>query len=110
MEVYPDELEFCTIWLMELAGSDTAVGELGFKGPPAGGEVEIGYGVEPRYRNRGYMKEAVAALCRYGLSLPGVTAIAAYTEPENYASQSVLAACGFERLHKDGKMIKFHLR
>ena len=110
MGIYPDERMFCTTWLMELNGDGTAVGELGFKGPPVGGEVEIGYGVEPRYRNRGYMKEAAAALCDYGLSLPGVTSIAAYTGSENYASQNVLAACGFEFLSKYGKMIKFRLR
>ena len=109
MEAHPEEWLFCTIWLMELAGTDTAVGELGFKGPPADGALEIGYGVEPRYRNRGYMKEAVAALCGYGLSHPGVTAITAQTEPENYASQNVLAACGFEKLDREGRMLRFRL-
>jgi RimJ/RimL family protein N-acetyltransferase len=108
IERFPEYWLYCTVWLMLL--DKTVVGELGFKGPPADGELEIGYGTESRYRNRGYMKEAVRALCRFCLSDSSVFSVAAFTDPENYASQSVLTACGFDLVEKDGKQLKFRLR
>lgn len=73
------------------------VGDLCFKGAPdAEGRVEVGYGIEPPYRRRGYASEAVAALARWALSR-GAACICAQTAPDNRISQRVLAACGFVR-------------
>lgn len=69
-----------------------------FKGPPdARGEVEIGYGLDPRFRGHGYMMEAVGAAISWALLQEGVTAVLAETDPDNRPSHAVLARCGLRR-------------
>jgi RimJ/RimL family protein N-acetyltransferase len=73
------------------------VGGVGFKGGPDGaGAVEIGYGIAVEQRGRGVATGAVraaAALARQ----QGVRSLVADTEPDNLASQRVLAKVGFSR-------------
>lgn len=73
------------------------VGELGLKGRPRRGRVELGYGVHPGFCNQGYMTEAVAALTAYALrqrDFP-VASVTARTKEENAPSRQVLLKCGF---------------
>ena len=49
-----------TLWFMELKDSDNEiVGSLSFKGISENGIVEIGYGINDGYENKGYTTEAV---------------------------------------------------
>lgn len=93
-------------WQITL-NSGAPVGEIHCKGVPVDGEVEIGYGInEGKFRGRGYMKEALSAVCEYILSIDGITSIRAETLTDNFASQNVLLSCGFEREgKKNGKFI-----
>ena len=76
------------------------VGDVGFHGPtPVSGpaEVEIGFAVVAGLRRRGIATGA----CRLVLAQAwraGAVRVLAETEPENVASQRVLAACGFTEL------------
>jgi len=99
MRIAPSAWLFCTYWQMVLKDTGRIIGELGFKGPPDGGEVEIGYGTNEAYRSQGYMTEAVGALCRYALTQNefNVTSVVAATERKNYASHKVLERNGFIR-------------
>ena len=75
--------------------SGATVGSCAYKGPPdVEGVVEIAYGVEPAYRDRGFAKEAAAALVDYATQA-GVRLVRAHTRPENGASARVLESCGF---------------
>ncbi len=71
------------------------VGSAGFFGvPTAEGTVEIGYGVHPDQRNRGYATEAARALVAWALSQDTVARVTAHCRPANGASVSVLTKAG----------------
>lgn len=90
-----------TDWLMVNKDKNVIVGNACFMGEPnEKGEVEIGYGVYPRYRKRGYMSEAVAALRKWALEQKGVSAVTACTDKDNLASQRVLEKCGMHMIRE----------
>lgn len=85
-----------THWIIVCHPQETVAGGLCFKGPPDGsGQVEIGYGVDEEYRNRGLITEALQAACQWALQQPGVSAVLAETEKANLPSQRVLEKTGF---------------
>ncbi|QUW92058.1 GNAT family N-acetyltransferase [Streptomyces sp. V17-9] len=76
-----------------------AVGGMGFHGAPDGdGRVEVGYDLAEAARGNGYATEALRALSAWALAREEVTSVFATTEPENGASQAVLARAGFGRV------------
>lgn len=83
--------------LVQRAGH-VVVGHAGFKGPPAGGMVEIAYGVDPQYQGRGYATEAAKALAAYAFRSGQVRIVRAHTRADATASTRVLTKCGFRRL------------
>ncbi len=79
------------------------VGGIGFAGPPgAAGEVELGYGIVPSRRGRGYATEAVAAMLAVAWADPAVQAVVASTASGNLASQRVLEKAGLRLVGRDG--------
>jgi RimJ/RimL family protein N-acetyltransferase len=97
-------------------GDGEAVGMAGAKGgPDENGVQEIGYGMNPSARGRGYATEAVGALVAELLSHHGVRALTAFTAVHNQASQRVLAKLGFTPNgtawdSDDGDLISWSLR
>lgn len=91
---HPDQWEWYAIWMIELK-DETHIGDLCFKGLSGDGVTEIGYGLEPEYRGKGYATEAVIAAVDWARKQPGVKRIEAETEPGNAASQRVLEKAGF---------------
>ena len=93
----PADHPWYTYWLIVDKVAGTGVGFVGFKGPPdADGLVEVGYGVSPNCRGRGFMTEALRLLVRWAASFPtcsGITALQVFNE--NLGSQRVLTNCGF---------------
>ena len=84
-------------WLhyVVLRDEGVLVGVTGYKGPPAGGAVEIGYSVLPAHRRRGYAAEAAAALVARALERPDVEVVLAETLPALTPSIGVLEKLGF---------------
>ena len=83
-------------WAAVLKEERRIIGSLAFKGPPEEtGEVEIGYGFDPCYHNRGLATEAVGALVRWALSQEEVEAVIGETANNNVASMRVLQKAGF---------------
>ena len=78
------------------ANGGMAIGTCGYKGPPADGCVEIGYGVLTAYRRRGIATEASLGLIDRAFADPGVRLVVAETLPELTASIGVMTKCGFE--------------
>jgi len=74
------------------------VGVGGYKGPPEGGEVEVGYSVLAAYRRRGLASEAVAGLLDRAFADARVGRVTAETFPELVSSIGVLERCGFRLL------------
>lgn len=78
------------------------VGVGGFKGgPDASGVVEIGYGIVPEARRRGYATEAVKAWLDWAFNDPLVFQVIAHTLRHLTPSIGVLEATGF-RYARDG--------
>ncbi|MFK0069944.1 GNAT family N-acetyltransferase [Streptomyces sp. NPDC091046] len=79
-----------------------AVGGIGFHGvPDEKGRVEIGYDLVEAARGHGYATEGLRALSGWALGREAVTSVRATTEPENTASQAVIARAGFTRIAGD---------
>jgi len=108
----PETWLLCTAWQLITRDTEELIGEAGFKGPPAAGAVEIGYGVRPLFRNKGYMTEAVEALCRFvfAQTIRSVSAVCAATRKDNLASQRVLQKCGFGRSGTRGRLLMWEKR
>ncbi len=83
-------------WAAVLKAERRIVGSLAFKGPPNREKaVEIGYGFDPFYHNRGLATEAVGEMVRWALSEEGVDTVIAETANMNVASMRVLQKVGF---------------
>ncbi len=91
---HPEQWNWYAIWMIE-EKSGRHIGDLCFKGLHPDGSVEIGYGILDDFCGRGYATEAVRAAVEWAFHQPGVVRVEAETEPENAASQRVLAKCGF---------------
>lgn len=91
-------LFFNSIWLIIEKRFLVSAGSLMFKGDPdTEGKVEIGYGTNEEYQNRGYMTEAVEALCHAAFDTDKVKRIIAETAKDNIASFGVLIKNDFEK-------------
>ena len=90
---------WCWYFLRAAAGPTprTAIGNGGFKGPPANGLVDLGYSLLPEFQHHGYATEAVRALINWAFDHPQVQGIAAETLPELAPSIRVLERTGFVR-------------
>jgi RimJ/RimL family protein N-acetyltransferase len=85
-----------------------AIGGLGFKGPPEGGCVEIGYGLAPSARGQGYAAEAVAALLTVAAD-HGLSRVIADTALDNIASQRTLVRAGFRLVSTDAELHRYEV-
>ena len=93
---HPSNYIWYILWFMELKDSpNEIVGNLSFKGIDESGIVEIGYGINDGYENKGYTTEAVKAMVEWASKEPNVKQIEAEAEEENHASIRVLEKCNF---------------
>ena len=89
--------EWGSDWKISLKTGE-AIGGIGFRGiPDAQGIVEIGYGIDKAYRQKGYATEALSGMVKWAMRQNGVQCITAQTEPNNKISQKVLVYNGFSR-------------
>ncbi|XVS61471.1 GNAT family N-acetyltransferase [Actinosynnema sp. CA-299493] len=95
---HPDWLTGYGHRLLVERDSGLVVGSIGLFWPPDDGVVEIGYGVVPSRRGRGYATEATRALTDLAFTAPGVRAVRAEVELSNPASVRVLEKAGFRLL------------
>lgn len=80
--------------------SGLVAGGVGFFGPPADGSVEIGYGVVPSRRGRGYATEAVRAMIDFAFTHADVREICAGVDVDNIVSVRVLEKVGMRCLRR----------
>jgi RimJ/RimL family protein N-acetyltransferase len=90
---------------VSLRHDSTAIGGIGFKGPPQDGVVEVGYGLAPSARSNGYATEALRAIVDLAAALD-VTTIRADIDLDNVASQRVLEKAGFQAI-REGREAKY---
>ena len=93
---YPENYIWYTLWFMELKDLENEIiGTLSFKGIDDKGIVEIGYGINEGYENKGYMTEAVTAMAKWASLQPNVNKIESEAEESNIASIRVLEKSNF---------------
>lgn len=90
----------------------TLMGAGGYKGPPTGGVVELGYSILPEYRRCGYASEATRAFAAHAFRDARVERVIAHTLPDLVASIGVLEKCGFRFAGpgEDEGTIRYELR
>ena len=100
-----------TYWLVVVACEPFGAGLAGFKGTPGpDGAVEIGYGIDPTYRNRGYTTEAARALIAWAFQNPDCrSVIAPDTRKNNVASNRILAKVGMQVYHETGEALSWRI-
>ena len=91
---HPEDRAWYAMWMIEKKDG-TRIGDLCFKGIPAGRNPELGYGLLEAFRGRGYAAEAVRLALQWAFRHPEVKAVEAETDADNRASRRVLEKCGF---------------
>lgn len=85
--------------LAVLQASKEIIGSAGFHLlPDADGMIEIGFGVEPAFRNQGYGKEILMGMWRWVIDQPGVQTLRYTVSPTNAPSQHIIRALGFAHM------------
>ena len=96
------ESPYHTVWMLVQREEGVIIGSAGFKGgPDEKGEVEIRYAMGKDYRRRGYMTEAVKAICCWALERPEGAHITAETDLVSYPSQRILERLGFQKYREE---------
>lgn len=92
----PEDLPWITGVLWD-EDEQVAVGQSGFHAAPdTDGMVEVGYGVDPAYRRRGYARAALELAIEHARSSPDVQTLRATVSPDNEASLALIAQYPFE--------------
>lgn len=82
-------------WAIVLKGTNTAIGQINI-GPFQNKEIGIGYFIDERYCNHGYMTEAASTLIRHTFQKYRYEHIIATVQPLNYSSNAVIKKLGFQ--------------
>ena len=98
---------FYTMWLIVKKDERTVAGGICFHGEPdENDEVEIGYGTEQEFQNKGIMKEAVLGMLEWLKTRDDVKSVIVETEKNNIPSLKLLEKCGFSfAKNKDENLI-----
>jgi RimJ/RimL family protein N-acetyltransferase len=108
-----DPSRFCwyTYWLVAVTAEPFGAGLAGFKGyPDEEGKTEIGYGIDPRVRGKGYTTEAVRRLIAWAFEEPACQCVFALNvDRSNLASQRVLAKAGMSMYHESANALSMRV-
>ena len=87
------------------------IGSAGYKGPPSGGMLEVGYGIVADRRRQGFASEAVGGLLRHAFQRPDVDRVIAETYPTLVGSIGVLRNSGFRSVSggSEPEVIRFEI-
>ena len=97
------------IWLMVDSSSKEVIGDIGFKGKPENGAVEIGYSVIPTRQRQGYAFEAASAIIDWAFGHKEVSIVKGECEKNNIPSIRILEKLGMTRLEEDGDLLKWNI-
>ena len=104
---------FFTMWIVIEKNEKAIIGGICFHGEPDdNGEVEIGYGIDNDYRNKGYMTETIAGLIHWIKNRNEIKTIKALTDKSNLPSIQVLKKNKFKISEQDENAftMKFELK
>ena len=88
---------FYTMWIVIEKNLKAIIGGICFHGEPdENGEVEIGFGTDDDYQNKGYMTEVIRGMIEWSKNQGKITVLRAETNNDNISSQKVLMKNGFQ--------------
>lgn len=106
-----EEYIFNTFWMMVLKENMKIIGSIGFKElPNEQGEVEINYGINPRYWKKGYATEAVSAFSEWAFTSKKIIKVNAEVEDNNIASQKVLEKSNYKQYTRKNEFFWYEYR
>ena len=82
------------MWVVEERGGAAFAGECGLRWREDGIDVELSYGLYPRFRGRGVATEAASAALDCGVGVLGLARIVALSRGDNRISHRVLEKLG----------------
>jgi RimJ/RimL family protein N-acetyltransferase len=85
-------------WALELRGSGTVIGAVVLLPLPGGGEVEIGWHLNPDHWGQGYATEAGRGAIRHAFGACGLAEVLAVVYPDNAKSIAVCRRLGMTHL------------
>ncbi len=98
-------------WFIIEKEQDIVIGSIGFKAmPDKNGIVEIGFGIDPAFRQKGYATEAVKGLTGWALSQNDIEKVIAECEPDNKPSFRVLEKDGMQKTGIEEDLIKWEIK
>lgn len=86
------------VWAIVLKSSGRLIGSVGLIDDPKRQNPRVrmtGYWIDEAHWGHGYAAEALHAALDYGFATLGLSAVSAYTYPENRRSRRTLEKCGF---------------
>ena len=93
---------FYTMWIVIEKSKNAIIGGICFHGEPdEEGTVEIGYGIDNDYRNKGFMTETLKGIILWLRNNKKVRIIQAETDSANISSIKVLEKNGFDLFKRD---------
>jgi RimJ/RimL family protein N-acetyltransferase len=91
-----------SFWFLVRKTDRVVIGSADFKDVPnEHNEVEIGYGLGKKYEHKGYMTEAIQAMCDWAMTQKEITHVIAETDIDSPQSQNILMQCGFVQYKQD---------
>ncbi|MFP4106609.1 MAG: GNAT family N-acetyltransferase [Phycisphaerae bacterium] len=112
-DVFREDPDLCgwSGWAMVLPGRQRRViGDIGFKGRPEDGRVEIGYALIASQRGKGYCTEAARELVAWALVHREVQVVCADCLKTNLSSIGVLQRLGMVRVGEDDEYYYWEVR
>lgn len=101
---------FYTMWIIIERREKSIIGGICFHGQPdKNGEVEIGYGIDNEYRNKGYMTETISGFIHWAKNRGDIKAIKAVTDRVNLSSVQVLKKNYFKISEQDDNVVTMKL-
>ena len=98
------------MWLIINKEDNQIIGSAGYiEKPDNEGNIEIGFGIIPSKREKGFCYEAVKALLQWGLSHDKVSSIIARCDKSNIASTKTIMKLGFEYLNEKDDLLIWKL-
>jgi len=106
------DTRFYTMWIIIEKIENAIIGGLCFHGEPdENGALEVGYGIDSDFCNKGYATEAIGGLINWLKVDNEVNTLLAETEQTNISSIKVLEKNGFKVYNQDDHLIfKLNLR
>ena len=94
------------LWLIIEKACNLIIGSAGYIGKPDDeGNVEIGFGIIPSKRRKGFCYESVKALLKWGLEHEEVNCIIARCDKTNITSKKTIIKLGFEYFSEDDNLL-----